>query len=73
MALNLFAHVMAPYGIGKETSILDVGTRIGANLKLSRDFGFASVEKLDFSEEAIQSFGAFTLAVAERRTDPYGF
>jgi SAM-dependent methyltransferase len=49
---KLFARIIRNLPIGKEESVLDVGTSTGTNLRLLREMGFQNVIGLDRSEEA---------------------
>ena len=51
---RLFAREIGRAQIPKTARALDVGTSTGTNLRMLRDLGFADVEGLDLSEEAIR-------------------
>jgi SAM-dependent methyltransferase len=51
---KLFGRIIRELPLGKEESVLDVGTSTGTNLRLLREMGFANVTGLDMSEDAIR-------------------
>ncbi|HEY6980695.1 class I SAM-dependent methyltransferase [Reyranella sp.] len=51
---RLFAREIARAGVPATARVLDVGTSTGTNLRMLRDLGFAEVEGLDLSEQAIR-------------------
>lgn len=51
---RLFAREIARACLSRTVRALDVGTSTGTNLRMLRDLGFADVEGLDLSEEAIR-------------------
>jgi SAM-dependent methyltransferase len=51
---RLFAREIERLGLSRAAAVLDIGTSTGTNLRLLKDLGFARVEGLDLSEEAIR-------------------
>ena len=51
---RLFAREIGRASVSRAARALDVGTSTGTNLRMLRDLGFANVEGLDLSEEAIR-------------------
>ena len=51
---KLFARIIGKLPIGKEESVLDVGTSTGTNLRLLREMSFVNVTGIDRSDQAIR-------------------
>ncbi|KAB0269707.1 class I SAM-dependent methyltransferase [Microvirga brassicacearum] len=63
---RLFAREIIEAKLPRTAKILDVGTSTGTNLRMLRDIGFADVEGLDFSEEAISYCASKGLGVVKQ-------
>lgn len=63
---RLLGRMIATFSLPTDSSVLDIGSSTGTNLRLLRQLGFSNVQGLDFSAEAVRWCAEKQLGIVKR-------